>query len=58
MTIWTTVEFDAWARNMGYAEYLEFHDYTGCTSKPLCEKAYTLICRAAEAQFEKDNTFQ
>ena len=52
MSIWSTVEAEAWSRGFRYEDYVNLH-YKNSTNA-LTEKSYQLICQAFDADLEKD----
>ena len=51
MSIWATVEAEAWARGFRYEDYINLHKKNG--SNPLKERAYNLVCQAFDKDMEE-----
>ena len=51
MSIWATVEAEAWARGFRYEDYINLHKRNG--SNPLREGAYNLVCQAFDKDMEE-----
>ena len=51
MSIWATVEAEAWSRALRYDDYINLHKKSG--SNPLKEKAYELVCQAFDRDMEE-----
>ena len=54
MSIFETVEADAWSRWFSYNEYIEYRKALGCVGYGLCVAAYLILCSALTAQMEYD----
>jgi len=50
MSIWATVEAEAWSRGLRYEDYLNLH--TRNNTNALTEKGYRLVCEAFDADLE------
>ena len=52
MSIWSTVEAEAWSRGFRYEDYVNLH-YQNSTNA-LTEKGYRLVCEAFDADLERE----
>jgi hypothetical protein len=52
ISIWVTIEAEAWSRSLRYSDYLNLHKRNG--SNPLGEEAYKLLCQAFDKDMEED----
>ena len=52
MSIWSTVEAEAWARGLRYEDYVNLH-YQNSTNA-LTEKGYRLVSEAFDADLERE----
>ena len=50
MSIWSTVEAEAWACGLRYEDYLNLHNQNNTNA--LTEKSYRLVCVAFDADLE------
>lgn len=59
VSIYGTVECDAWSRGFNYDDYLDFHKRTGCKARPVALAFYWALCgafnNAMAADFECGN---
>jgi len=54
-SIWSTPEAEAWCRDFDYENYLIRHSkHLDCTSKPVQETTYKLLCQAFENEMCSD----
>ena len=51
MSIWSTVEAEAWSRGFRYEDYVNLHNRNNTNA--LAEKSYRLICEAFDADMEE-----
>ena len=51
ISIWNTVEAEAWSRALRYSDYINLHKRNG--SNPLKEVAYELLCQAFDKDMEE-----
>ena len=52
MSIWTTVEVDAWSRAFNYNDYLDLHSKAGCKGSPLSFDTYQSFCELFDIDYE------
>jgi hypothetical protein len=52
MSIWSTVEAEAWAYGLRYEDYLNLHNRNNTNA--LTEKSYRFICEAFDADLERE----
>lgn len=53
MTLFSTVEAEAWSRGFLYEDYVSLCERTASTPV-VCEEVYALLCQAFDKQFEED----